>query len=221
MKFIFICLFIANILLFALGWGYLVDPIAESHQPQRLSLQPDGQQLILIPAETALAPAAGSAVNEATHPDVIACLEWGTFKKNEVKHVEAKLKSLSFGNRQSRHRVPDTTTTMVFIPSLGSKEAADKKAAELRRLGVSAFYIVQDPPDLQWGISLGVFSSAESAKQLLAKLAAKGVRSAKIGARNALLNRFSLKFKDVNGAEKTNLDKLLLEFPGQTLKICN
>ena len=109
---------------------------------------------------------------------------------------------------------------MVFIPPLGSKEAADKKALELTHLGVHDFFIIQDQPSLRWGISLGVFKSEESAKQLLATLVAKGVHSAKLGVHTAETSKFNYYFKNVTGPERSDLDNLKSDFPSQDLHLC-
>jgi hypothetical protein len=211
MKFIFICLLIANAFLFALVQGYLAGPIAETRQPQRLLQQENSQHLKLISMETAMLSTKGNAA--------LACVEWGPFDAAELAKVEAKLNSLSFGNRASRQSAQDTATT-VFIPSLGSKERAEKKAEELKVLGVNDFYIIQDQSDLRWAISLGVFKSEEAAKQLLARLVSKGVRSAKLGTRTVAKDEVDLVFKGISASEKASLDNLKKEFPTQELHAC-
>jgi hypothetical protein len=39
----------------------------------------------------------------------------------------------------------------VYIPPQGSKEGAEKKAGELRALGVSNYFIMSDNSPLRWG----------------------------------------------------------------------
>ncbi len=241
-KFIFFCLLIANALLFALSRGYVANPLDEPHQPQRLSQQISPENLKLISAEVANAPevkldapasvpvaaqvtasAAASSIAipaVAAKPETFACLEWGVFANTELNKVEARLKALAFGNRQSRLNVLDTSTTMVFIPPLGSKDAADKKALELNHLGVHDFFIIQDQSSMRWGISLGVFKSEEAAKQLLATLVGKGVHSAKLGTHVVETNKFNFVFKNVSDPEHTGLVKLKTEFPSQDLHVC-
>jgi len=237
LKFFFFCLLIANALLFALSKGYLANPLDEPHQPQRLAQQQSPENLKLISADLANAPevkpeapASSPAGTQATasaaasaapvRPETVACLEWGVFANAELNKVEDRLKTLAFGNRQSRLNVLDTSTTMVFIPPMGSKEAADKKAMELNHLGVHDFFVIQDQSALRWGISLGVFKSEESAKQLLATLVGKGVHSAKLGTHTIETNRFNFVFKNVSDPEHTGLIKLKSDFPAQDLHVC-
>ena len=229
LKFIFFCLLIANLLLFALSKGYVANLLDEPHQPQRLAQQQSPENLQLISAEVANAPeikpeapasqpVTGQAA--AVKPETFACLEWGVFANTELNKVEERLKALAFGNRQSRLNVVDTSTTMVFIPPLGSKDAADKKALELNHLGVHDFFVIQDQSALRWGISLGVFKSEESARQLLAMLVGKGVHSAKLGTHTIETNKFNFVFKNVSDPEHTGLVKLKSDFPTQDLHVC-
>jgi cell division septation protein DedD len=108
---------------------------------------------------------------------------------------------------------------MIYLPSLGSKEAAQKKVDELSQVGVKDFFIIQDQSNLRWGISLGVFKSEETAKQFLATLKSKGI-NAKAKARTMGGSKFDYVFKDVNRAEKLRLEELAGQFAGQQLKPC-
>jgi cell division protein FtsN len=222
LKFIFFCLVIANVLLFALGRGYFASPLSETHQPQRLYQQQNSSLLKVISADVATAPVVvpAPAPAEPAKPEILACLSWGAFQTADINSVEAKLKTLTFGNRQSRQNVQDVANNIVFIPPLGSKDAADKKALELTHLGVRDFYIIQDQSNLRWGISLGVFKTEEAAKQFLASLATKGVHSAKVGVRTVATNKVNYVFKNVTGAEKASLDQFKTTFPAQELSVC-
>ena len=212
LKFIFICLLIANGFLFALLQGHFASPLAETHQPQRLLQQQNSAHLKLISALEAV-----SQEDDGSS----ACLEWGSFSVSELARVEARLKTVELGTLPSRQPAQEVASTMVYIPPLDSKLAAEKKAAELSRSGVKDFFIIQDnSSNLRWGISLGIFKSEEAAKQLLASLISKGVRSAKLANRAVATNKFNLVFTDVSRSEKASLDELKTEFPAQDLHVC-
>nr|MBP9655454.1 SPOR domain-containing protein [Rhodocyclaceae bacterium] len=83
----------------------------------------------------------------------------------------------------SRKVVPgESSGWWVYIPALPGKAEAEKKAGELRNLGVSDLFIVQEGTS-RHAISLGIFSSEKGSSERLAELKAKGVRSAVIGPR--------------------------------------
>ncbi len=226
LKFILICFLIINACLFAIWRGYLVNPVLEARQPQRLQEQKNAEYLQLISHTVATASTPYTKLNVSDFPNVSsdvevpACLLWGPFSMKESKQVESKLNAQSLGNKHSRQYVLETVSTRVFIPSLGSKEAANKKAAELTALGVKDFFIVQDSSDLRWGISLGVFKSEKKAKQLLKTLADQGIRSAQLGVYTTASSQFNYVFKTVSHAEQTMLENLKLQFPAQTLQVC-
>ena len=73
----------------------------------------------------------------------------------------------------------------VYIPPLPNKQEADRKASELKKFKVPEFFVVQEPAAMRFAISLGIFSSREAAEERLETLRGKGVRSAKVGERDA------------------------------------
>ncbi len=221
LRFFFWILLIGNALFLALNLGYLGVWSADTHEPQRLERQLLPEQIHLLSAGQL--QALNEAIREpvpAKASEVLACLEVGNFLLSELPLFEGKLRQLALGNRQSRTNVIDVATHMVFIPSMGSKENADKKAAELRRLGLTDFYIVQDQSSLRWGISLGVFKTEEAAKAHLATMTGKGVRSARTGPRTVSSSKFSFQLRALSVDEKARFDLIKLDFPNQETRNC-
>jgi hypothetical protein len=245
LKILFGLLLLINGVLFALQQGFLgAWPPSGSREPSRLTQQMNAGQLKLVPlpdampdAKPAVAPAAVTATPVATvtapalatvqtlaRADkisaVLACTEVGNFDATEAKRFETQLAALSLGNRLTRSPVQDNARFMVYIPPLASKDAADKKASELKRLGVADFFVIQDHTALQWGISLGIFKSAEAARNHLAALAQKGVHSARIGPQNPAPNKFLFQLRGLDASGKSSLDKIKGNFPHQELRDC-
>ena len=61
---------------------------------------------------------------------------------------------------------------------------AERRAAELRELGVTDFYIMPADSALKYAISLGMFKTEAGAQALLAKLVKQGVHTARITPRD-------------------------------------
>lgn len=217
LRFFFWSLLTLNGLLLALNFGWLGNWTLETHEPERLKLQHHVEQLQQISASAAIAPVEPEPVSK---PETIACLEVGNFAQADAARIEDKLKQLALGERQSRINVVDVANHMVYIPSLGSKEGADKKAGELRRLGIADFFIVQDQSSLRWGISLGVFKTEEAAKLHLNNLSNKGVRSARIGPRQVSTSKFAYQLRALSPEEKSRFDDIKSEFPAQETHSC-
>ena len=175
-------------------------------------------------APQAESPAASPAESLATAPaaDLVACTLVGNFAAPEARRFEALVAPLAFGKRQTRESltVPEVTSHIVFIPPQASKEAADRKAAELKELGVSSFFIMNDSSPMKWGISLGVFKSETAAQTLLAALTKQGVVSAKVAPRTSQSPRSAYRFRDIEREAKAKLDAIAARFPQQETRSC-
>lgn len=113
-----------------------------------------------------------------------ACLAWPDLPVADADRLAALAKKKYPGLSLSRSTVSsEGGSNWVFIPPLASKADAERKAGELKKLGVTEFFIVTESGANQYAISLGLFSSEQGARDLLESLKAKGVRSAKVGQR--------------------------------------
>ncbi|MGV7208432.1 SPOR domain-containing protein [Oxalobacteraceae bacterium A2-2] len=225
LKFIFWSLLALNAALFAYGRGYLGHFSGNEHEPERLKNQLNADKLAIITEARATASTVQESPQEAPQPkkpEPLACLEVGSFSLAEARRFERQLEDLDLGDRQSRHNLPGTeiSSYIVHIPPQGSKEGAEKKAAELRALGITNFYILSDSPTLRWGISLGVFKSETAAQNQLAALMKQGVRTARITPRMSGSKLLMFQFRDVDAGLQARLDKLRAAYPNAQSRAC-
>jgi len=227
LKFVFWLLAGVNLLVLAIGQGYLGSFRAETREPARLKNQLQQGKLTLLTQEQATAPAAppaaeGATAAAATAAPSYACTEVGNFLLADGRRFEAQLAALDLGDRQSRRNVAgqDISSYMVYIPPQGSKEGADRKAGELKQLGVTNYFIMNESSPLRWGISLGVFKSETSAQSQLAMLNKQGVHSARIAPRYSASKQFAYQFRDLDAATRARLEKIKAQFPEQELSSC-
>jgi hypothetical protein len=235
LKFFFWLLLLANAALFAYQRGYLESLLPSDHEPTRVANQFNADKIKLIPAPAAnddapavpepVAPppaAPGSAAVPATAAVAAAmppgCTEIGNFTADEAQRFSVRLASLDLGERLSQHAVQETVTHIVYIPPQGDKDGADRKAGELRRLGIKDFFVIQDDSPLRWGISLGVFKQESAARAHLASLNQKGVHSARIGTRGKLV-AFQLRALDPKA--RNALEQIKTGFPKQQMRECS
>ncbi len=247
LKFIFWVFLLANGALLAFRFGYFEPLFASKSEPQRLENQLNADQIRLIsnrtpkPATTSVAtepsatasasstdpaPAAtpapaAAALTADKSQSPVACTEIGEFSLIEAKRIEPRLAALALGDRQSRRNVRDVASYIVFIPPQGTKAGTDKKVAELKRMGVTNYFVIQDNSPLRTGISLGVFKSEAAAKSHLANLNRKGVRSARIGTRSVSTSRVAYQLRDLDAAAMQSLDKIMSGFPNQKKRDCS
>lgn len=238
-RFLFWSLLLINGGLLAYNLGWLGKFSLDTHEPERLKKQHHTEQISLLSAsavqelldaehakEQAEAEAEAEKNNAAktaptpVKPEIFACLELGSLPLADGPKVEEKLRSLNFAQRQQRLTVMETAAHMVYIPPQGSKENADKKAAELRRRGIEDFFVVQDNSPMRWAISLGVFKTEDAAKNHLANLNAQGVRTARIGPRSVTASKYNYQFKNLNATEKQKLEQVVAQLTGVDLHDC-
>jgi hypothetical protein len=218
LKLTFWALLCINVAVFAYGQGYLGSVKGGEREPARLKNQLNADKLALItPAKAKAAQESSKAAAEVKAPEPVACLEIGNFSAADGKRFEALLAPLALGEKQSRQNVAgqEVTSHMVFIPPLGSKDAADKKAAELKNLGVSNYFIMTDN-----GISLGVFKSEAAAQTLLAALNKQGVHSARVAGRGSAINKLQYQFRAIDVDVRTRLEDLKAGFQGVDTRSC-
>jgi hypothetical protein len=111
------------------------------------------------------------------------CLSWRPLPVVDADRLSSLL-AKRFGDYKVTRKLvaSEGNGWWVFIPPLPSKVEADRKSGELRELGVTEFFVVQDVQN-RFAISLGVFSSEKGGQDRLAELKAKGVRSAQVAPR--------------------------------------
>lgn len=219
LKFIFWSLICLNGALLAYSQGYLGNVRTNEREPARMKAQLNPDKLTLVSAAQAQAAAAAATPKPE---DLVACTEVGNFTTALAKRFEALVGELELGERQSRHNTGggEGATHIVAIPPQGNKEGAEKKAGELKRLGVTNYFIMSEDSPMKWGISLGVFKNEQAAKDLLAALNKQGVHSARITARGGAGKGVVYRFKDIDRATRARLELIKADFPAQELKDC-
>nr|WP_229504892.1 SPOR domain-containing protein [Massilia mucilaginosa] len=191
------------------------EPVAPPPTPVLVMAKPTA------PAPVPVEPAAPAPKPEPK-PELIACTLVGNFSPQEARRFEAMLAPLALGQRQTRENVavPEVTSHIVFIPSPGSKEAADRKAAELKELGITSYFIINDNSPMKYAISLGVFKSETSAQTLLATLTKQGVAGAKVAGRTSQATKMAYRFRALEPAAKAKVDAVVAKFPDHPARSC-
>lgn len=114
-----------------------------------------------------------------------ACLQLNALAGADLSRVETLVAEQFPAFRGERLGMAEKGGYWVYIPPLSSKAEAERKATELQRLHVPELFVIQDAGPNRFAISLGIFSSREKATERMNQLRDMGVRSAKIGEREA------------------------------------
>jgi cell division septation protein DedD len=189
-KAIVFLLVLANLIFYAFSAGYLgqtVNPdagrLTNQVAPESIRIVSRGEAPTAkaTPPEPVPAATPDAAPASAEAP---ICLRWEALANADADRLESMLRDQFAGLTSSRQsEATEGSGWWVFIAAQASKADAEKKAAELRQLGVTDYFIIQDTGPNRYAISLGIFSGQKGANERLAELKAKGVRSARTAAR--------------------------------------
>ncbi|RLJ67903.1 SPOR domain-containing protein [Sulfurisoma sediminicola] len=205
----FLLLVLANLGFFAWTKGYLGGQ-ESGREPQRLASQIVPEKLrIVAAAPVVTAPAAPS-------PAWLACRVVTGLPLAEVEAFKAELVGFNVEVKPAE----GTTSYWVHIPPQASKAAADKKAAELRALGIKDFYIMQDEGPSLNAISLGLFKNEAAAGELLQNMIKRGVRSARIEVRQTPARHTRVLVKGPSELLDRRLPGLVAKMPGAATTEC-
>jgi hypothetical protein len=221
MKWLFILLLLANIAFGGYVWLRETAPNPDA-QISRQQANADQMQIIPEPQRPAPAPPQSlpAAPPAATAPAPMSstCVEWGSFGGAELARAQAAIDRLALGDRVRRIDVSVTVEFWVYIPPQKSRAEMERKAAELKDLGIAEYYPVTEANRWRYAISLGIFRSEEGAKKYLATLRGKGVRSAVAGKRDQRVTQSAFLVRGPNEEDSANLVVLRSEFPGSELR---
>lgn len=222
-RIVFFLFLLANLAFFAwtyLGSGRAVDEsqlVAQQVNPQEIRLL-SGEQVGKLAAERA--KQVGERPKAPAKPPVAACLELGGFSPGDAPQVQKALEPLGLGARLTQRRAEEIASYWVFIPPLRSRQSANLKAAELKKLGVDDFYVVQEDSKLRFAVSLGVFKTEDAANSRLAELQKKGVRTARVAPRETSVQKVYFSIREVPDALAAKLNDLRQSYAGTELKEC-
>jgi hypothetical protein len=231
MRTAFLILLLANLGFFA-WWRYGSPPDAAA-DPAPLARQIDPEKLKIVapkdlPPPAPPKPAAAARLEPVQPPPpppvALKCMEWGSFTIADAPRAEKALEPLALGARLGQRRTEESAGWWVFIPpqtrAANARQAALKKAAELRALGVEDYFIVQEEGQHRWALSLGVFRTEDAARARLAVLRAQGVRSAVVGARETVVPKVWLQVRGVDPALEAKLKEITVQVESTELRTC-
>ena len=236
LKFVLGALLLANLALFAAQRGQ-----PSGHEPARMTTQLDPRRIRLLPAPAARpappvpdpapapalpapepAAAAAPAPAVAVAPPVqLACIELLSFTQGEAARFENRIDALGLASQLSRRELPMPSSYMVMLPPQGSREAADQKTTELRGMGITDSFVIQDNSARRFGIALGTFRSQEAAQAHLETMTRRGARTARIAEVGTGPARLAIQMRALDPAAEAQVTRATAEFPRLEARPCS
>lgn len=195
--------------------GYGFAPTSQS-EPQRLDqqLRPQAMRL-LTPAEARQIEA--TAVTAPAQP-AAECLQAGLFNEQQTGVLRPLLESTLPPGSWALESSVEPARWILYMGKFANEEALGKKRGELRQLKVS-FESVTNPA-LSPGLSLGQFSEKADADAELARIATRGVRTARVVQERPEVRGQLLRLTRVDSALKAQLESLKPQLEGRVLQAC-
>jgi hypothetical protein len=222
MKLAFLLLVLANLLLFAWQQGAFGRLAEAGREPERVERQIEPERFrVLTEADVRELRERATQGSAPLDLDVAqACLEFGDFPAADAARVEKLLAALPSGVKVESRPVETPGWYMVYLPPHKSWAEAERRAEELRKLGVKDLLVMSENAPLRFAISLGSFRDPDAAKSHLAALEKLGVKGVRMSDRSStvVLKRFQL--RELDAAAARQLAALRSEFPAQTLRPC-
>lgn len=204
MKWVFVLLLIVNVVL----GGYLYfQNTRPNSDAQIINLQMNADKIHVIPEPPRPKRSAQTA-----------CLEWGSFGDLEISRVRAALSAAKLGERVSTRKGEVTANWWVYMPRQRSRARMERKANELRRLGITDMVTLPEQGRWQYAISLGAFQKEISARSYRDQIEKLRVRSAAVGEREQRVRQTTLTIRAPSTSESARLFELAARFPGSDIQ---
>ena len=211
MRLLLILLVLVNLGFFAYH-RFLNETVDASAQIAALQISPEKIRPVVSMVTSAVANAAPAA------PSPTACVEWGAFGGPDVARADGALVGLALPAEAVQRRVLDIDGYWVHMPAFKTKAEVDRKLGELKALGVTDFFVVQDAGPWRNAVSLGLFKSEDAANTELERLRKLGVRSAVVTRREKFLKQVSYFVREPSAATIARITELQRDFPTTEIK---
>ena len=201
---------------------------ASQNEPQRLAQQVRPEALRVVTPlearqiESIPSPAASASASAATSiitSTATECLQVGLFNEEQTVVLKEQLTKVMPAGSWALEAVQEPARWMVYMGKYSSVEAVTKKKAELRGMGVS--FAAPGNASLEPGLSLGNFQTQADADIELARIARKGVKTAKVLQDRVEQKGQRLKLASVSPALRSQLDAIKPQLAGKPFQTCS
>ena len=218
LRFIVLALVLLNGVYFAWSQGLLQGlgfAPTQQTEPQRMAQQIKPEALrILTPQEAALA----QQTNILSAAAATECLQVGVFNEEQTVVLRERLVSALPAGSWALESVQEPARWLVYMGKYSSPDAITKKQSELRGLGV--LFEALNNAALEPGLSLGSFPTQAEADLALARIAKKGVKTAKVVQERGELRGQRLKLASVDTELRGQLENIKPMLAGKAFKSC-
>lgn len=216
-------LVLTNIGYFAWSQGMLAEygfAPARQSEPQRLGQQIKPDLLLMVsPPDARPAPPASTALLQTAQARFdTECLQAGIFNEEQTVVLRERLAITLPEGSWALQSAVEPARWIVYMGKYANAEAVARKRNELRGLGISPETL--NNALLEPGLSLGGFETQPEATAELARIAKKGVNTAKVIQERTEQRGQRLTLAAVDAALRSQLDTLRPLLAGKSFVAC-
>jgi hypothetical protein len=222
MKLAFLLLMLVNVLLFAWQHGVFGDYGSGGREPERVARQIEPERVRVLTEKDVQALRERARQNSGVLDlnTAQACLEFGDFGAGEAARAEKALAALAPAVKMSVTPIDAPGWYMVYLPPFKTLAEAERRAEDLRKLGIKDMLVMNENSAMKFAISLGSFRDPNSAKAHLAALEKNGIKGVRLADRPSTITLTRFQVRDLDAAAVRQLATLRGDFPAQTLRSC-
>ena len=156
-------------------------------------------------------PAITSVVENGRKGAAFSCVEWSGIAASDLRRARDLMDSLTLpAERVVERRIEDATSFWVNIPPASTAAAT---VAKIKQAGLQDVSLQPNN-----AISLGIFSTEESARRALSQVWAKGFSEARIEPRNLHLKAVTLTVREAGADIVKRLDEFKQQIAGSSVR---
>ncbi|MGZ8273443.1 MAG: SPOR domain-containing protein [Burkholderiaceae bacterium] len=223
MKLAFLLLVLVNVMLFAWQQGAFGRYGDGGREPERVARQVEPERIRVL-TEKEVQTLRDRAKQSSGVPDLNVaqvCVEFGDFSAGEATRAEKALAVLAPPVRWSAGPIEAPGWYMVYLPPFKTLGDAERRADELRKLGIKDMLVMNESSAMKFAISLGSFRDPNAAKAHLAALEKTGIKGVRIADRPSTVTLTRFQLRDLDAAAAQQLATLRGEFPLQAVRTCS
>ena len=213
MRILFLLLLLLNLGFFAYH-HFLLE--ADPAPAQIAALQLNPEKIRSVTAAPASAAATAQPPSAAAGAPV--CMSWGVFSGPDVTRADEAVAALGLPANAVIRQVESGDGYWIHLPVQKSRADVERKAGELKALGITDYVVVTEPERWRNAISLGLFKSQAPAEAQLDKLREQGVKTALVTRRERLLKQVIFYVREPDTALVARLAAAQKAFPASEMK---
>jgi hypothetical protein len=187
---------------------------AQQTEPQRVAQQIRPELVRILSADETRAVEAAARAS----PKPAECLQAGPFDDAQAAVVRDAVQAILPSGSWSLDVVVEPARWIVYMGKFPDAQALARKRAELASLNLRFEPLVN--PSLEFGLSLGGYDTEARARNELAALAQRGVRTATVVQERAEARASRLRIAAVDAAMLPKLEELKNALDGNPLRAC-